>query len=138
MTAYELAKMLDGHDSSYDIMSDWLEKQAKEAGLVVVFGYSDDLMELRGAIDDEVGCFDGGTAYITKKGVLTEPDCGCDSCPYYEAVREKAVPIEAVWHNFGEPCWSYETEISHETFRVYEGEDLFCEGIIFQMEDVPV
>jgi hypothetical protein len=30
------------------------ERQAKDAGLVVVFGYSDDGVELRGAIHDEV------------------------------------------------------------------------------------
>lgn len=138
MTVYEMARILDGFDYSSEILSDRLKQEAKDDGIVVVFGCSDDLMELRGAIDDEVGCFDGGTVYITKKGVLAEPDCGCDSCPYYEAVQKNAVSIEAVWHNFGEPCWSYETEIPHETFRIYEGEELFCVGIVFRLEDLPM
>ena len=38
------------------------EKEAKELGLVVVFGASDDLMEFRGALDEEFGCPDGGRA----------------------------------------------------------------------------
>ena len=37
------------------------ERLAKENGLVVVFGYSDDNIELRGAINNEAGCFDGGS-----------------------------------------------------------------------------
>ena len=32
---------------------------AEENGLVVVFGASDDLCEIRGAEDDEIDCFDG-------------------------------------------------------------------------------
>lgn len=40
--------------------SDALFAQMKRDGIVAVFGASDDLMEFRGAIYDEVGCYDGG------------------------------------------------------------------------------
>jgi hypothetical protein len=37
---------------------------AKDNGLVIVFGASDDLVELRGAIHDEVGACDGVVFYV--------------------------------------------------------------------------
>ena len=59
MTLKEFAKMLDGREYGGEITKEE-EALAKELGFVVVFGYSDDNAELRGAIDDEIGCFDGG------------------------------------------------------------------------------
>lgn len=135
MTAKELAAMLSGREVGHEITSTeaW---QAADAGLVVVFGYSDDNMELRGAIDDEVGCYDGGTAYLTKAGILQEPDCDTDDCPYFAAVKSTAIAIEAVWHNFGSPRWTYETDIPHETFDIYEDGEVLCVGIVFSMENL--
>lgn len=45
-----------------------LDAYYKEKGIVICFGQSDDLMELREAIDDEYGCWDGGTICIDEKG----------------------------------------------------------------------
>ena len=42
MTAKELAELLNGREYGNEITSDE-EKLAKESGLVVVFGYSDDM-----------------------------------------------------------------------------------------------
>lgn len=50
MIAKEFADLLSGRDYMNEITRGE-EEQAKAAGLVVVFGYSDDNMELRGAID---------------------------------------------------------------------------------------
>ena len=44
-------------------------QEAKENGLVIVYGASDDLMEFDGAIYDEGGCFDGGRVYFDRDGV---------------------------------------------------------------------
>lgn len=54
MTAKELTAMLDGREVLGEI-SRVESETAKEAGLIVVYGYSDDNVEFRGAIDDEVG-----------------------------------------------------------------------------------
>lgn len=59
MTLKEFAKILDGREYLHEITKEE-EALAKELGFVVVFGYSDDNAELRGAIDDEIGCYDGG------------------------------------------------------------------------------
>ena len=137
MTRKALAALLDGNQYGREISAEQ-ESLAKENNLVVVFAYSDDCAELRGAINDEVGCYDGGTFYVTKAGVLNEPDCGDGKCKYFAAIREKAGEIKAVWHNTGELTWSYETRIPHATFRIYEGAELFCEGIVFSLDGVAI
>jgi hypothetical protein len=106
--------------------------------LVVVYGYSDDNVELRGAIDEEVGAWNGATIRLTKTGVLQGPTCdsaeNCN-CPYFAAAKNAAKTIEAVW-GAGGVSWTFETDIPHETFNIYENGELFCVGIVFRMEDL--
>lgn len=92
MTAKEMAELLNGREYGNEITSDE-EKLAKESGLVVVFGYSDDNCEFRGAIDDEVGCYCGGEIHLTKDGIIELPGCGlayADACEYYKAAVKSA------------------------------------------------
>lgn len=90
------------------------EQVAKENGFVVVYGYSDDCAEFRGAFDDEVGCFDGG--------IVLEQD------GYY---------INAVWGKDG-VSWTYDTNIPHESFDVWDEEDntLYCKAIVFDIKQL--
>lgn len=108
MTCKEFAKMLDGREYMHEITKEE-EALAKELGFVVVFGYSDDNAELRGAIDDEIGCFNGGK------------------------LEHKDLPdvIYAKWFDReSNYAWSYKTSIPHETFRIYEDGDYWCMGIV--------
>jgi hypothetical protein len=108
MTLKEFAQMLDGREYLNEITKEE-EALAKELGFVVVFGYSDDNAELRGAIDDEIGCFDGGK------------------------LEHKDLPdvIYAKWCDAEiKYPWSYKTTIPHETFRIYEDGDYWCVGIV--------
>ena len=90
--------------------------QMKAAGLVAVFGASDDLAEFRGAIDDEVGT---GTIYLTKTGLL-QNDCDNDDCPYFANMKKKcAATIVPVFAD-GSYTFTYKTSIPHETFEVIE------------------
>jgi hypothetical protein len=121
MTKEELAQALNGCEYRNEISKD-LARDAKNAGLVVVFGASDDLIEFRGAIYDEVGAYDGGEALITSSGLL-------DECT-------RARVIEAIWNDTEAPCWSYETDIPHATFDVMEDDEIHCRGIVFSLSDV--
>lgn len=135
LTAKELAKTLNGRQYTMEILPDE-EREAKESGLVVIFGCSDDLVELRGAIDDEVGAYKGTTIYISKDGnLLDRPDCDTSECPYYKAVVSAAREIQVEWHN-NSPNWTFKTSIPHETFSILDGEIKFCEGIVFNIEEV--
>lgn len=136
MTAKELAEMLDRREVGAEITRDEA-RRAADAGLVVVHGFSDDNVELRGVIDEEVGAYEGGIVYLTRSGILPEPDCGRDDCPYFAAARKGTKTIKAVWHDEGGPCWTFETDIPHETFTVMEDGELFCVGIVFSVEHLP-
>ena len=137
MTMKEFAKLLSGREYGMEISKDE-ERQAADAGLVVAYGYSDDNVELRGAIDEEVGAWDGTTIRLTKTGVLQGPACdsaeNCE-CPYFAAAKNAAKTIEAVW-GAGGVSWTFKTDIPHETFNIYEDGELFCVGIMFSVEDL--
>lgn len=137
MTAKELAEMLSGRKYGMEITSEEA-RAAKDAGLVVVYGYSDDNVEFSGAIDEEVGAYEDTTILITKDGLFDEPECGIEDCPYCAAAREKAKTIRAVWHDEGGPCWTFETDIPHENFTILEDGEPWCIGIVFSMADLGV
>ena len=145
MTREELSKKLDGIEEGNvgAFINNELLMPGSIGDLVVVYGQSDDLMEFRGAIRDEVDAYDGGKAYLTDKGLLTNA-CEESSCPYYRANREKATVIEALWCNESEPrdgesmvpAWTFKTEIPHSTFNIMEDGEIFCRGIVFNLSDV--
>jgi hypothetical protein len=135
MTAQALAALLNGREYREEITKEEV-KIAAESGLVAVFGYSDDGMEFVGAIDEQVGCYNGGTAYLTSAGLLTN-DCGSDDCPHFSKMKAKAATIEAIFDKDGY-TWVYETAIPHETFEIVDDGEKFCRGIVFAMADVKV
>jgi hypothetical protein len=132
MTKEELAIKLNGNNGE---MSKQDEKLAEENGLVVVYGCSDDLMEFRGAIYDEVSCYDGDTAYLDANGIL-ESECDDDDCPYFTKLKEGAKTIEAIWCENDDVSWSYKTDITHATFNIMKNGELYCIGIVFSINDL--
>lgn len=126
MTKKELAEKLNGKSLDYDF--DLELEEARQNGLVVVTAASDDLMEFDGAINDEGGCYEGGKVYFDKDGVSQ------DGTP-------RANVIEALWCKDTNKdgilaTWTYETDIPHETFELWEDEELYCIGIVFSIEDL--
>ncbi|WP_321905201.1 hypothetical protein [Paraburkholderia tropica] len=140
MNAKELAAQLDGIQYPVRIPKE-LAAKAKSAGLVIVYGASDDLMEFEGAIYDEIGCYDGGMAYVDAKGLLLDRGSieDDDELKDYFARQPHAQKIEAVWDDGTGYSWTYLTTIPHETFEVLEdGEPPYCCGIVFALADVEV
>ena len=124
--AKEFAEKLNGR--AYGDSFDDVKQEAKESGLVIVYGASDDLMEFDGAIYDEGGCFDGGRVYFDRNGVDQEGE-------------ERANWIDAVWcdgmNRDGLPAtWTYETEIPCERFDIWEDGEIYCVGLVFSIEDL--
>lgn len=136
MDIKEFAQMLNGREYGKEIgKAETL--QAKELGLVVVYGASDDLMEFEGAIRDEVGCYDGGTAYLTKTDLFDANggECECE-CKYYQAEKALCKTITAVWCGEENYSWTYKTDIPHETFDIYEDGEKYCRGIVFDIKSL--
>ena len=110
VTKEQLAERLNGRQYGREITREE-EKLAKESGLVVVFGASDDLCEMRGAIDDEFGCYDGG-----------EIEC-----------EEYPGKLLALWMPTGSD-WGYETDLPHADFNIYEDDMLYCVGMVVDLK----
>lgn len=129
MDKKELSRLIDGREYGYEPFRD-VRQVAKASGLVIVSGASDDLMEFDGAIYDEGGCFDGGKVFFDRTGVSQDGS-------------ERANYIEAIWCDktaFDENgiiiAWTYKTDISHETFMIYEDGEPYCRGIVFDLADM--
>lgn len=129
MNIKDFAKSISGKEYGYPQFTKEEIETAKENGFVIVYGASDDLMEFEGAIYDEIGCFDGGSAWIGKGGQVSDAPIGVSG-------KE----IEAIWceRSGGEEIitWTYETDIPHETFMIYEDGEPYCRGIVFSIDDV--
>lgn len=136
MNAKEFAERLNGREIG-DELDRAEEKLAKESGLVVVFGASDDLCEFRGCIDDEAGCYNGGTIPLLNGKLLpNHEDCDCEFCGYKDLLAN-AITITAVWDEPGEAAtWTYRTDIPHETFDIMEDGEVYCRGIVFEFHHI--
>lgn len=135
MTPKEAAQQLDGCQYREEGSREFFAAM-KAAGLVAVFGASDDLVEFRGAIDDEVGAYGGTTIHLTSAGLL-QNDCDNDRCPHFAKLKKVAATIKAQ-RDDGGYSWRYATAIPCERFVVREDDDLYCEGIVFSLAAVPV
>lgn len=126
MDIKEFAQMLDNRQSSYPPFTKEELRIAQNNGFVIVYGASNDLMELEGAIYDEADYYDGGVVRINKNGVsLSKHD------KYIEALWYKNVDGTK-----SDIAWQYNTNIPHETFMIYEDDEKYCRGIVFRLEDV--
>ena len=142
MTPKELAEALNGIEYSTVALlhGDLLMQRAKEAGLVIAYGYSDDLLEFDGAIYDEAGAPD--TVLIDTEGLLPSFEAASEdeeACRRYFERKPKARAIEAVWNDGGEDgccSWILKTDIPHESFMIVEEGEPFSRGIVFSLADL--
>lgn len=133
MTKEELANLLNGREYRNEI-TDQECQIAKENGLVVVFGASDDLMEFRGAIYDEVGCYDGGSVYLNVNGKIIDEE----SKDWYINTKLPVFQIDAIWCPQIEGVifcsWKIDAEdIETAKFDIFEDGELYCQGIVFEL-----
>lgn len=141
MTSEECAARLAGLDDCREIGTA-LEAEAKAAGLVIVLGSGDDLMQFRGAIHDDLETYDGRVAEIDAQGLF--PAWAEIDTDHPEGIRawlareagDKAT-ISAVWCGEGGYLWSYRTDLPHATFDIMEEGEPFCRGIVFALADLP-
>lgn len=116
MTVEEFAAKLNGRQYGNEITKDEAIL-ARNLDFLVVFGASDDLAELRGAIDGECDCFEGG---VLKRG------------------EGRSLPIKAVWCPEGRDCsWAYETDLPHAEFKIMEEGEVYCYGIVCALNGTP-
>ena len=141
MTKEGLAALLTGREIGYEITRSE-EAEAKAAYLVVVFGASDDLIELRGAIDDECGAGESTEIKIDCDGLVpdfdnVDHDDKDEMRSYFKREGGPTKAITVLWCAEEGYSWTYQTTIPHSTFEIVEDGEHYCRGIVFSLADLP-
>lgn len=138
MNTKQLAEMLDGIEYPADrAITKETKNQAKEDGLVIVYGGSDDLTEFDGAIYDERSAWEGAKHWVVGTGLYPANRCDDERCPNYERPStNNAVPLKAIWCGPSGASWEFDFPVAHETFKVMEDGEVYCYGIVFSLADV--
>lgn len=106
---------------------------AEELGFVVVFGYSDDVTVLKGAINSEFSSFNGREVFLDENGVIEECECNCKH--YEDAIRDKKI-LKSIWGVNGY-CWTFQIEgVEHYSFDILDEDEEYCKGIIFNIKSL--
>ena len=113
MSIKEFAKKINGFEYPARELCK-ISNEAKEMGFVIIYGMSDDLLEMRGIIDDEIG--------------------GCDGIK--TKVGTAGVKVNAVWCPAHKPGTSWEilVDCPHEKFNIMEDGDVYCVGVVIHKE----
>ena len=126
----QLAEMLDGRQYRSETNEAILDFATKN-DLVIVFGASDDLIEFRGAIDEEQPAWNGDFHYFDKEGDFIDYEDTESYQGEINVIQSKWCPLE-----LPNVSWSYSTEIPHSTFQIKEDNDVYCIGIVFSINDL--
>lgn len=125
------------------------ERTAKANNLLVLFGESDDLLEMRGAIHDEVGAYNGGEYALTLDGELYAD--GEEENTYHKAIGNEVLPlsdeydnddnprlIRAEWSPDDQPTlsWRISSNLPCAGFTILEDGKPYCEGIVIDLSEV--
>lgn len=141
LTAF--ARELDGRAYGRELTAE--DKAcAKELGIVVAYGASDDLCELEGALCDEIDCYNGGTAHLSQNGVLEEIvrlKCPCDvteDCPLAQQVVKQGNLLQIYWcaEDADGFAWDYKIDVPSVAFRIFDHGVKYCRGIVFFKDDL--
>lgn len=138
LTKELLAMALNGREYPF-ALTDEEQSQAAAAGLVVIFGSSDDSFEARGAVTGQQYVYDHGTVLIDGKGILPERDNIDDDTEIRDFIAREplAKKVEAIFGTVApEPSWTYSTALPHATFEIMEDGEVYCRGIVISVADL--
>lgn len=139
MNKYELARLLNGREYLEE-MSKEEEKMAHDNDLIVIFGQSDDLVEFRGRIYDEIDAYDGVDFLIASPGELI-PDDPDDENSFTRVKDYTAVPIEmeatGILNTFRAVFAPNKIDLSWmiiggdgAPFIIYDDDQPYCMGVV--------
>lgn len=135
LTKEELAKILDEMDAR-DYRIERNARIAADNNLVIAYGASDDLLELKGAINDEIGAYDGGQAYIKDGELVTPCDELCEQhCPDLKQIEDTADAVIKAYWDEGDCPWFIEANVPYAPFFIYE-DGPFCRGIVIDLDEL--
>lgn len=122
-----------------------IESQLMRDQVVVVYGCSDDLMEMFGAMNEEFDCYAEHTFkwfspnFVDQNAINQILEYVDDEIPtLYDSIAN-FLKRDALYITVRHPkdCqFEYETNIPCERFSIMEDGDLYCQGFVFDVNDV--
>lgn len=139
----QIAEQLNGILYRSDIPNNVLEL-AKNEGIVILMGHSDDCASFSGAMEDVAYVDYGGDIEISSDGLIFTQDDDIDQSieilkeAGYKVEKPDTKNIKAIWcpKDMEDCSWAYDTDLPHVPFRVIEDGELYCLGIVFSLEDI--
>lgn len=143
MNKEELALRLNNRPYGNEITEEE-ELLAKENNLVVIFCYSDDLVEFRGKIYDELDAYEGTDFIIATPGMEYQDEEGriytakdLEVLPFDDDSPSQVNRFSAQWSPEELDCsWLIKTAVPHITFDIIEDQELYCRGIVVDTQDL--
>lgn len=103
-----------------------------------MYGVSDDLFELRGAISDETSSWNGATILFYKGNLLDafarDLDMEVEDVQkVLEALGLDFAKVEVEWSPQNPECsWLIKPNVDFAPFDIFEDEELFCRGAVVE------
>ena len=145
MNVKKFASKLDGREYREEI-TDRECAIANKAGFLVIFGYSDDLVELSGVINDELNAYDGTEFVVTKGGIRLGWDAFIEDGPpesdaeqYFRDKSKPGLKIFAGWNEGDGPSWIITANHADTwpgqvaTFTVQRDGSPWCQGLVVDL-----
>jgi hypothetical protein len=134
MNAKEWAEKLNGIEYPADEICSQ-RKAIKADGLIVAYGMSDDILEFNGAIDYEVGAYQGITVKLTPSLSVFNSDENADTFEYNSREIALFPEVTAIWSpTWIDASWDIAIDLPHEVFK--EDGELFGRGIVFEAKAI--
>lgn len=137
MTKEQLAQALNGCEYRNEV-SDELAQVAKESGLIIIYGASDDLCEITGLNDTELSSYRGGDFVLFNDGrafmvehssdIIEEHDE--ETYDLYRQAFKAGQIVTAQWCEVEDYGWTYKTDIPHASFEILDDGDKMGRGIV--------
>lgn len=134
MDIHQAAAWINGNEYRQEVTHDFRET-LRTAGLVAIYGASDDLTEIDGAVRDEGYSGDDTQHCLTRSGIEQNKCDEGDRCPNW---RPREPNIRARWCPPGfDGSWLIETPLPHASFDIMEDGEIYCRGVIIALTDLP-
>lgn len=121
------------------------EKFARDNNLLVLFATSDDILGLRGIIDDEIGAWGGTTIWVTNNGKhLTRHNDVIDeekaitflNSKGYKITEPQKIKIDLLWSPKDLPfscSWKITSNAPKQaSFHVMDWDNVYCVGLVIE------
>lgn len=148
ITKEQFAALITGNEYLEEMTREQ-ETVAKDNNLLVLFGQSDDLLEMRGVIHDEVGAFEGGDYALVLDGELYADDE--EENAYHKAKGNIVMPLSDDYNNDDNPrlisvdwcpennpalSWCIFSNMPYASFTINRDGESFCEGIVIDLDEI--